>query len=215
MTMRIRCLEAMLCFGLTCGISAAQTPPPAVDKAVKTGQEVAKAGKEMSKAGQDAAKKIQSASNAKPTTIVATVEAIDQANRTVMLKGPQGNVAEVYVDETHKGFDTLKVGDSIKATYYESVVVQVRKEGEPAPTTGDKSAITPRPGGGGTTVARQVIATVTIKAIDPAVPSVTVEDPKGRVFSMRVQDPKRLDGVKAGDTVDVTYTQALLLSLGK
>jgi hypothetical protein len=28
-----------------------------------------------------------------------------------------------------------------------------------------------------------------------------------------VQDPKRLEGVKVGDTVDVTYTQAILLSV--
>jgi len=30
---------------------------------------------------------------------------------------------------------------------------------------------------------------------------------------MRVQDPKRLEGVKVGDTIDVTYTQALLIAV--
>ena len=49
-------------------------------------------------------------------------------------------------------------------------------------------------------------------AMDPAVPSVTVKGPKGNVMSLRIQDPKRLEGIKVGDTVDVTYTQALMLT---
>lgn len=214
MTLRTRSVGLSLGFVMSAAVAFAQTPP-VVDKTIQAGQEAAKAGQEVAKTAKDAGKRLQAVSNTKPTTIVATIEAIDQANRTVTLKGPQGNFADVYVDESHKGFDTLKVGDSLKATYYESLIVQVGKPGEPAPTTGDTAAITPRPGGGGETIARQMVATVTIKAIDTAAPSVTVADPKGRVLSMRVQDPKRLEGVKVGDTIDVTYTQALLLSLEK
>jgi hypothetical protein len=166
-------------------------------------------------AAQDAASALQGASSAKPTTIVASVEAIDQANRMVTLKGPKGNLIDIYVDESRKGFDQLKVGDEIKATYYESFLIHVRTQGEPAPTSGDTAALTPRIGGSGGTLARQITATVTITAIDADVPSVTVKDEKDHVYSMRVQDPKRLATVKVGDIVDVTYTQALLLSLEK
>ena len=35
----------------------------------------------------------------------------------------------------------------------------------------------------------------------------------GDVMSLRIQDPKKLEGIKVGDTVDVTYTQALMLSV--
>jgi Cu/Ag efflux protein CusF len=58
-----------------------------------------------------------------------------------------------------------------------------------------------------------VTATVTIQAIDPKVPSVTVKSDKGRVLSFRVQDAKNLEGYKVGDTVEVTYTQALAVSV--
>jgi hypothetical protein len=148
-----------------------------------------------------------------PTTITATIEAIDQTNRIVTLKGPKGNLADVYVDEGNKRFNELKVGDTVKASYYESLAVNVRKPGDPAPTAGVQEKVTPSAGAPGTTVARQVTVTVTVMAIDPSVPSVTVKGPKGNVITTRVMDPKRLEGVKVGDTVDLTYTQALLISV--
>ena len=148
-----------------------------------------------------------------PTTITATIEAIDQTNRLVTLKGPKGNLAEIYVGPEYTRFDQLKVGDQVKATYYESLVTSVRKPGDPAPTAGVKTSETPRAGAPGQTIAKQVTLSVTIMAIDPAAPSVTVKGPKGNVISLRVEDPKRLEGIKVGDTVDVTYTQALLLSV--
>jgi hypothetical protein len=190
MMLRSRCLFVAASLFLTGGIAAAQAP--------STTQKAA-----------------PSASAVKPTTITATVEAIDRAGRMVTLKGPKGNEVDVYVDESRKGFDQLKVGDKIKATYYESFLVNVRKPGDPAPKSGDVAAVAKQPGGRGGAIARQMTATVTITAIDPAVPSVTVKDEKGREYSTRVEDPKRLANVKVGDTVDLTYTQALLLSLEK
>ena len=91
--------------------------------------------------------------------------------------------------------------------------MSLRKPGEPAPTAGVQEAVTPREGAPGGTVARQLTGSVTVTAIDPAVPSISVKGPKGNVFSMRVQDPKRLEGVKVGDTLDVTYTQAVLIAV--
>ena len=103
-----------------------------------------------------------------PTSITATIEAIDQTNRLVTLKGPKGNMAEVYVGPEYKRFSELKVGDQVKATYYESLATSVRKPGDPAPTGGVKETTTPREGGPGQTIAQQVTASVTIMAIDPA-----------------------------------------------
>jgi hypothetical protein len=149
----------------------------------------------------------------KPVNITATIEAIDQTNRIVTLKGPAGNLVETYVDESHKRFNELKVGDQVKASYYESLALRVRAPGEAAPTSGVSEAATPSKGAPGETVARQLTASVTIMAIDPSIPSITVKGPKGNVVTMRVQEPKRLAAVKVGDTIDVTYTQALLLSI--
>jgi Cu/Ag efflux protein CusF len=56
-------------------------------------------------------------------------------------------------------------------------------------------------------------AVVTIEAIDAKVPSVTVKAADGRRMSFKVENAKNLEGYKAGDQVEVTYTQALAVSV--
>lgn len=73
-----------------------------------------------------------------------------------------------------KRFHELKVGDQVTFLYYESVVYAVQKPGA-QPTAQGGAAITrgtgPKRGG---TIAQQMTAVVTVKAIDTKVPSVIV-----------------------------------------
>jgi hypothetical protein len=91
----------------------------------------------------------------------------------------------------------------------------LRKAGTGPATSAPTETMVGGAGAKGKGVARQVTVTVNITAIDPKVPSITVKGPKGNVYSMRVQDPKRLEGVAVGDSVEVTYTEALLLTVEK
>jgi Cu/Ag efflux protein CusF len=50
-------------------------------------------------------------------------------------------------------------------------------------------------------------------AIDPKTPSVTIKTDKGQTMSFRVENAKNLEGYKVGDTVEITYTQALAVSV--
>jgi hypothetical protein len=79
-------------------------------------------------------------------------------------------------------------------------------------TLKDKDGFVPgaKPGG---TVSQQMTAVVTIEAIDAKVPSVTVKAADGRRMSFKVENAKNLEGYKAGDQVEVTYTQALAVSV--
>jgi hypothetical protein len=143
-------------------------------------------------------------------TITATVEAIDRTNRKLMLKGPKGNVVELSVDPAFKRFDQLNVGDTITATYYESIAAHIRKPGDPAPKE-ITAAITPSAGGPGGTAAVQQTVSVVVQSVDRANRSVTVKKQDGGIVSFRVENPKYLDMAKPGETVDITYTQALLI----
>jgi Cu/Ag efflux protein CusF len=142
-------------------------------------------------------------------TVKATIEAIDQTSKKVTLKGPKGNFVEVDASGLPR-FDQLKVGDVVTATYSESLAVHIRKPGEPAPPAASDT-LTRREGAPGASASRQRTVTVTIQAIDPKTPSVTIKTADGRVLTFRVENPKNLEKVKVGDTVDVTYTEALLL----
>ena len=143
-------------------------------------------------------------------TATATIQAIDKANRRVTLRNEKGEEDTVTVGPEVKRFDELKVGDVVRMTYYESMVFQVRKPGDkPTGTTGD-AALTRSTGAPGATLAAQETRTVTVKAIDPAVPSVTVTTEDGRTVTRKIDNKKNLEGLKVGDRIDITYTQALV-----
>lgn len=143
-----------------------------------------------------------------------TIEAIDYKARLVTLKDSEGTSETVYAGPEIQRFDALKVGDKVTFRYYESVVYQIRKPGtqaaKPSETAGIVRSEGAKPGG---TVSQQKTATVTVDAVDMTVPSVSIRTDDGRKMSFRVDNKKNLEGVKAGDRVEITYTQALAISV--
>ena len=145
-------------------------------------------------------------------TVNATVEAIAHNTRTLTLKGPEGNLVEVTVPPDVKRFDTLKVGDTISAKYYENVVLRVKAPGEKDVDT-LTGGVTPGTGAkAGATAAAQRTITATITAIDPKVPSIELSGPNNWKYSSRVADKEALAKVKVGDRLDITWTSAVLVS---
>jgi hypothetical protein len=156
----------------------------------------------------------------KSVSATATIQAIDTTSRAITLRDETG-VEDTYIAGPEvKRFEELKVGDTVKMTYYESVVLRARKAGGaaagttgPNPTTTD-AAITRGKGAlPGVTAAVQDKMTVTVKSIDAAVPSITVTTPDGRTVTRKVDDKKNIEGISAGDQIDITYTRALLTEI--
>jgi Cu/Ag efflux protein CusF len=147
-------------------------------------------------------------------TVTAKIVAIDATNRLVTLQDAKGNMQTIQVGPGVTRFSALKVGDMVTFTYQESVALSIVKAGAAAPmaqatptvtrTTGDK------PGG---TISQTQVATVTIASIDMTTPSVTVTTQDGKTISMLVHDPANLTGLKVGDVVQITYNQALAISV--
>ena len=143
----------------------------------------------------------------------ATIEAIDATTRNITLKTKDGDLETFKAGPGITRFNELKVGDTIDVTYVESLVMRVQKPGETsAGTTGD-AAMTRNAGRPGATLGAQVSTTVTVKAVDLAVPSITVLTEDGRTVTRKVEDKKNLNGVKVGDKIAITYTEALLMSV--
>jgi len=156
----------------------------------------------------------QTVSKGSHISATATIQAIDETNRTITLKNEKGEEDTYAVGPDVKRFNELKVGQTIKMTYYESLVMQLRKPGETTNTPGTSAAVTPTrntlPGG---TAAVQQKKTVLVKAVDMKAPSITVITDDGRTITRKVEDSNNLKNVKAGDKIDITYTQALLTSV--
>jgi Cu/Ag efflux protein CusF len=152
---------------------------------------------------------------ARLVTVRGTVEAIDKEKQTVTLKGPQRTLTVRVRDP--KKLDAIKVGDPVVGKYYESLMIEVKKPGEATPgVTAEKAAVTSKtgelPAGA---VGQQVTVTATIVTVDKKARTVTIKGPEGHTVTVKARDPKNLDKVKAGDTVEITYTEALAISLDK
>lgn len=147
------------------------------------------------------------------TTVTATIVAIEQSTRTMTVKNDQGVYETIQALPEMKRFSELKVGDKITARYYENVVVRMKKPGEAAVDV-DTAALTrtegTRPAG---TAAAQRTITVAVTAMDPKALSVTVEGPNGYKYSRKVANKKAFDQLKVGDRLDMTWTDALLISV--
>jgi hypothetical protein len=74
------------------------------------------------------------------STLTATVEAIDYANRQVALKGPKGNVLALRVADDLQGFNDVRVGDSVTVAYTQALALEMLPDEGGKP----KAAATPK-----------------------------------------------------------------------
>jgi len=147
--------------------------------------------------------------------ISAQVVAIDKVTRTVTLKGPEGKVVDIVAGDEVKNFDQIKLGDLVVARYAQSLTLELRKTkvkaGEPTVTEGAARAKPgERPAVAG---AREVTAIADVIGVDPKKSTITLKGPRGNVVTLDVKNPDQFKVVKKGDQVEVTYTEALALSV--
>jgi hypothetical protein len=145
-------------------------------------------------------------------TATATITAIDSTTRSVTLKNDKGEEDTFTAGPDVTRFNQLKVGDKIRLTYYESLVLQLRKPGDASSTSSDAIAAGRTKAVPGGAVGVQQTRTVTVKAVDKNVPSITVTTPDGRTVTRKVEDRKNIENVAVGDRIDITYSQAVLVN---
>jgi Cu/Ag efflux protein CusF len=143
----------------------------------------------------------------------ATITAINHSTRVVTLKDAEGNLEDVQCGPEITRFKELKVGDIVTFSYHAAVVYQVAKPGDKTaaaagPTVTRGQGV--KPSGA---VTHQQKATVTVDAIDPAAPSVTVRTADGHQMTALIEDKKNLEGLKVGDKIDITFTEALMVTV--
>lgn len=146
----------------------------------------------------------------------ATVESVDLAARYVTLKGPEGNTVTVRAGDRIENLDKVKPGDRVDIMYYRAVAVDVvANAGDASPPELQSSSST-TPGSAPGSVTRERTSTVKILVVDPYKKAIAFRDPEGHWREVSVEAPGLrhfLDELKEGDTVRVTFTDALAVSL--
>jgi hypothetical protein len=147
-------------------------------------------------------------------TLSARVVGIDRADRIVTLKA-EGKTVDVACGDEVKNFAQIKLGDQVTAKYVESLYLELKKSNggirESVETeTGARAKLGERPAG---MAVRELVILADVTAVDPEKKTVTLKGPKGNYETLPVRNPDQFKVVKKGDQVEVTYTQAMAISV--
>src|ERR1017187_1225072 len=148
--------------------------------------------------------------------VTATVAAVDKATRKVTLTMADGAKTTVKAGPEVVNFDQIQVGDQVKATVAEQLVVFVRKNGESA-NDGEAAAVALAPVGAkpGMLMANTVEVTGKVEAIDLAHRKATLRFPDGTSQTFKVRKDVDMTKGKIGDEVVFRTTEALAISVEK
>jgi len=138
----------------------------------------------------------------------ATIAAINHTTRVVTLKDAQGNIEDVLC-----GSEIARFSETVTFSYHAAVVYQIVKPGDNTAAAAGAAVVRGqgvKPSGA---VTQQRKTTVTIDAIDATAPSVTVRTADGHKMTAQVEDKKNLVGLKVGDKVEITFTEALMVTV--
>jgi hypothetical protein len=148
-------------------------------------------------------------------TVTAKVKKIDMKTRHVTLEGQDGKTFTITAGDEVRNLAQVKAGDLVSATYYESLAYEVKKPGDAVPgvvvgEAGGRAKPGEKPGAVG---ARATTVTTTITGIDKKAQTVDLTGPDGDVVTVKARNPANLDKVKVGDLVEITYTEAMAISV--
>ena len=152
---------------------------------------------------------------ARTVEAVAKVTKVDKKNRTVTVERLDGQTVTLDVGPEVKNFDQIDPGDEVRMVYYESVAFDVKVPGKATPGVqvaqgADTAQEGKKPGIMG---ARMVTVTATIEKISHDPDAVTLRGPEGGLRTIKVRDPENLENVEVGDLVELTYTQAMAVTV--
>jgi translation elongation factor P/translation initiation factor 5A len=148
-------------------------------------------------------------------TARAKIVALDVPGRVVTVKASDGKQWTFKVSKDVQNLDQVKVGDTIVVKGFAAVAVALKgpKSG-PAGAEVDEAAVRAAKGQlpAGAEV-EQVTLQAKIKAIDAKKQAVTLEDPSGKMATVKVKDAKALTGLKVGDDVSVTFIEGYAIAV--
>lgn len=140
-------------------------------------------------------------------SLSGTVERIDRSTRTLTLRTSANTTQAINVPPDVKLFDELRTGDRITARIVEEVIVAVRPGAQPSDAVETTGSATSGDPSGKSEVLQQLKATVTIESVDRRQNVVVYTTGLNLRVTRAVADPRLLDGLKAGDVVEITYTR--------
>ena len=148
--------------------------------------------------------------------VTATVTGIDAPNRKVTFVTPEGKKNTVKAGPEVVNFDQIRVGDQLKATVTEELVVWMAKEGESRNTrAASVVALAPVGAKPGAFLADTVQVTAKVAAIDIKQHKATLQFADGSTKTVPVRKDVDLTKRQVGEEVMIRCTEAFAISIQK
>ena len=146
----------------------------------------------------------------------ATVTGIDAANRKVTLVKPDGEKGTVKCGPEVVNFDQIRIGDQVKATVAEQLVVYMAKDNPPA-SAGEAALVALAPKGAkpGGLMANTVQVIAKVTAIDLKHHKATLKLPDGTSKTFAVRKDVDLTQRQVGEEVVIRCTEAVAITVEK
>ena len=143
-----------------------------------------------------------------------SVESVDRANRSLIVRSPDGLRTTIRVATTAEGFDSVEKGDQIGLDYYRASVVSLGSPqgaagGDHAPTRANAPVL-------GAAGARQITGKAHVTGLDSEAGLLEITTLDGNPHTLLVEDAAsriRLRSLGEGDEVTVTYTEAVAVGV--
>lgn len=150
------------------------------------------------------------------TKITATVTAIDPAKRKIALVTPKGEKLSVEADSEVTNFDQIRIGDQLRVTLNEELVVRMAKPGEKIEDRG-AALIGLAPAGDkpGVVTAETYETSATVTAINLKKRKATLQFTDGSTKKVTVREDVDLSKHKVGDKVVIQATETFAILLEK
>ncbi len=152
--------------------------------------------------------------------VIAKVTAVDMDNRLVTIEGPEGNSVVIQVTEQVKNLPNVEVGDKVRIEYYRSAFVEIEKDDSGGELGTEISAGTvsapegQKPAGA---VGVEMVRRAEVVFVDPYQKFISFRSPDRGLRKISLKDTPELQHylkeLKKGDIVQVTYTEAIGITL--
>jgi hypothetical protein len=151
------------------------------------------------------------------SSATASVVGVDAASRTITLRDTSGTWSVVAGPEV-RNFAEIAPGDSVTVRFRESLVVSMAPPGAaPAAPTATIVAGAAAPGTRpAAAIGTQIATTVRIESVDTQNNIVVFTPSGGGLRAIRVRTPEGrqfIQRLRAGDSVDITFTEALAVAV--
>ena len=148
------------------------------------------------------------------THMQGRVLAIDARLRQLDVELADGRTVGLKAGQEVRRLNDIRVGDLISVAFTEALVLELRKGGAPIVARSQGTDVRRGPSNMAPAAVRTTEDTVLadVLAVDAASGSVRLRGPQ-RVLDLRIRDPQQLALIAPGDQVQVTFSEAVAVSI--